>query len=143
MKKEDYKKTIEELINNMINKGVYCESVVTETTFIPKEEHFYTSLLSIGFYCEKTHTPFGMLKQLCFYFNAPTQEDKQFTQQVIEDYVNKLTLKGDKRLKKYIDKCKRNQFNYGVEDYEKESDITRVKAVVRLEELLNKLTNKN
>lgn len=143
MEVEDYKKTIEELINDMINKGIYCESVVTETTFIPKEEHFYTSLLSIGFYCEKTHNPFGMLKQLCFYFNAPKEEVKQFTQQVIEEYVNKLTQKGDKRLRKYIDKCKRTQFNYGVLDYEIESNITRQKAVVQLEELLNKLTSKN
>lgn len=135
MKKEDYKKTIEELINNMISKGEYCKSVVTDST--PTNYN----VLSVGFYF-KTNI-FGTIKQICYYFNAPTQEDKQFTQQVIQDYINKLTLKGDKRLKKYIDKCKRTQFNYGVEDYEKESDITRVKAVVRLEELLDKLTNKN
>lgn len=140
MKKEELKQIIEALIDNMINKGEYCKSVVTESTFIPKEEHFHTNLLSIGFYCEKTHTPFGELSQLCFYFNAPTQEDKQFTHQVIEDYVNKLVLKGDKRLKKYHKKCKRTQFNYGVEDYEIESDITRQKAVEELDELLNKLT---
>lgn len=135
MTKEVLKQTIEELIDNMINKGEYCKSVVTDST--PTNYN----VLSVGFYF-KTNI-FGTIKQICYYFNPPTEEDKQYTQQVIEDYIIKLTLKGSKSIKKYLNKCYRTQFNYGVDDYVKEEKITRQKAIERFDELLDKLTNKN
>lgn len=113
IKENELKQRVEKMIDTMLKKGEYHRVELYEVDEVNKIDY----ILSIAFYCEDTITPFGKIKNLCFYFNSPTVESKETMGQIIANYINNLTYKRDKRLFKYIDKCKLNQHNFTQFDY--------------------------
>ena len=114
IKENELKQRVEKMIETMLKKGEYHRVEVYEEDEVNKIDY----ILSIAFYCEDTMTPFGLFSNLCFYFNSPTIESKEIMGQIITNYINKLTYKRDKRLIRYIEKCKLNQHNFTQFDYE-------------------------
>lgn len=114
IKENELKQRVEKMIDTMLKKSEYHRVELYEEDVINKIDY----ILSIAFYCEDTITPFGTFSNLCFYFNSPTLGSKELMEKIITNYVNKLIYKRDKRLIKYVDKCKLNQHNFTQFDYE-------------------------